>query len=318
MKALIFAEGNGFGHASRDSIIQKLLGYPIMTFGAGARYCKENNLELIEIPAPYEIKTEAKGVKIVTNLSELMRMVKPEVTKTIKSHFKKYDMIIVDGSPMGLIIAMAMGKPTVFISNDTASLVGVQGMISRKIAGSLYKEILSYPKAIIVPDFSPPLTITKKNLDISLPLQFCGPLVKKRKQIRHKKKYVVAGRLEERLKPILGSKAIYANEVEHPGHYLEDAELLICHGGHTSMMEALSFGKPVLVIEDPKYQERYNNGLMLVQNDVGTILESSVLTIESLLASIEYSKTLNKKRLELYKKNSKLRILDILKSFGLD
>jgi len=305
MKALIFAEGNGFGHASRDSIISEKFNIPIMSFGNGAEFCKMNDINLIEIPAPYTIKTIDSKVKIITNPGELLKLSNPKAIRSIREHFANYDYVIVDGSPLGLAISMAMNKRALYISNDTSSLVGINGIVSKAVAASLNRQILSYPEKIIVPDFSPPLTVTSKNLNQNLPMVFSGPLVKKRKQISHKKKILVAGRLEEELRPFLGDHALYGNTVEHPGHYYGDCEVVICHGGHTTIMEALSFGKPVIVIEHSKHAERYNNALALEEKNIGIALEKSLLSKESISSAIEYAKTLDKKRLSLYKKLSK-------------
>lgn len=305
MKALIFAEGNGFGHASRDSIISEKFNFPIMTFGNGAQFCKMNDIDLIEIPAPYTIKKVKNRVKIVTNPGEILKLANPKTIQSIKEHFADYDYIIVDGSPLGLAISMAMKKKAIYITNDTSSLVGINGKVSKKVAASLYNQILSYPEKIVIPDFSPPLTVTSKNLNPNLPMVFSGPLVKKRKQISHKKKIIVAGRLEEELRPFLGDDALYGNTVEHLSSYYRDCEVVICHGGHTTIMEALSFGKPVIVIENSKHTERYNNALVLEEKNVGIVLEKYILTRESLHSAIEYAKTLDHSRLSLYKKQSK-------------
>jgi predicted glycosyltransferase len=312
MKGLIFSEGNGYGHAARDGLISKYFGFPIMTFGKGAEYCKKNDIELIEIPTPYEIKSKKDIVEIVTSPTGLAKFLKPGTLAKIRYEFLKVDYIIVDGSPLGLAIAALVGKPTIYITNDTAALVGVRGTIQRKVAFSFLKTILKYTKSIIVPDFPPPLSITTLNLDSSLPLVFAGPFIKKPKQVRHKKKYVVVGPMENAIRSILGDAAVYGSEVDDPRQFYSDAELIISHGGHTTIMEALSYGKPIICIVNPNYSERVNNAMMLERRDVGIMLDERTLCRETLVCAIELAPTLNRNRLALYKRTAEK--LDSLKT----
>ncbi|MBN1170426.1 hypothetical protein JXA56_05345 [Candidatus Micrarchaeota archaeon] len=302
MKALIFAEGNGFGHVSRDSLIAKQYGFPIMTFGDGAKFCKERNIRLIEIPAPYALRPVENKVKIVANYRELAKMADQKVQKEILRHFHDYDRIIVDGSPLGIALSMLAGKKCVYITNDTSSLVGVNGYFSRTVARSLYSQILSYPEKIIIPDFPPPLTITKLNLNNEIPMVFSGPLVSIPKQRKHGKKVLVAGRLENLIKPVLGDSALYGNELEDLRPYLKSTEVVICHGGHTTIMEALACGKPVIVIEDENHHERYQNGLVLEKNNLGILLDRRMFSPAALQAAIALAKTSDRKKLAIYKK----------------
>ncbi|MDD5171646.1 MAG: glycosyltransferase [Candidatus ainarchaeum sp.] len=300
MKALIFSEGNGYGHAARDSIIARHFGFPIMTFGKGAEYCRLNAMHFIETPPPYVIRAGKEKVQIASEITDLIRFLKPASLAKIQAHFMKVDLVIVDGSPLGLAIAGLAGKKAVYISNDTSALVGVHGHLQKKVAGSLLDRLMLSARIIIVPDFPPPLTVTALNLDSSFPLAFIGPLVERRKQISHNKRFVVAGLLEKELKPYLGGQAIYGGKTDIRSCYA-DAELVICHGGHTTIMEALSYGKPVLCIVDKTYSERYNNALMLEKKGIGVLLDKDFLTAESLQAAIDYAKTLNHKRLALYR-----------------
>jgi predicted glycosyltransferase len=303
MKALIFSEGNGYGHAARDSIIARHFGFPIMTFGKGAEYCRLNSMHFIEVSPPYVIKSDKEKVQIASEMTDLLRFLKPASLAKIQAHFKKVDLVIVDGSPLGLAIAGLVGKKAVYITNDTSALVGLHGQLEKKVAGSLLDRLMLSAKCVVVPDFPPPLTVAALNLDSSFPLVFLGPLVEKRKQVAHSKKFVVAGILEKELKPHLGSQAVYGGRTDIRSCYA-DAELVICHGGHTTTMEALSYGKPVLCIVDKNYSERYNNAIMLERKGIGVLLEKELLTEESLHAAIEYAKTLNHPRLALYKETA--------------
>ncbi len=312
MKALIFSEGNGYGHVARNKIISEHFGIPIMTFGKGAEYCKNSSMDFIEIPTPYVIKTGSGRVRIRPDISELAGFLKHDAMVSLKDQFSKVDFVIVDGSPLALALAMLAGKKSIYITNDTSSLVGVYGLIQKKIAGSLSNKIINSANSILIPDFPPPLTITMSNLNYCFPMQFIGPLSKKEKQIKHDKKYLVVGTLEKKLRPILGNSAIYGSDVEDLRSYYEHSDIVICHGGHTTIMEAISYGKPVICIIDNTYAERSNNAQMLQQIGIGLCLDEKLVNKNSILSSIDYIGTLDKKRLNLYKKTAKR--LDPLKA----
>lgn len=303
MKALIFAEGNGYGHASRDRIISDYFGIPIMTFGKGAEFARDHDMDLIEIPAPYAIQTRKNKTKIATSVLQLAKLLKPDVVRSVSGHFKDYDLIIVDGTPLGIALAMLAKKKALYITNDTASLVGITGDIQKRIAASLYRKMLVYPEKVIVPDFPPPLTVTIRNLNTSIPMDFCGPLIGKIGSKKHRKRFVVNKNLENELRPWLGEDAVYGSDVSELLPYMAGAEAVICHGGHTTIMEALSCGRPLICIEDKAHAERYNNASTLEKNGVGVMLERSLLSRDSLECAIDCARALDRKRLGLYKRN---------------
>jgi len=303
MKALIFSEGNGYGHAARDSLISRHFGFPIMTFGKGAEFCTLNGMDFIEVPTPYVIKTAKEKVQVVTGIRDLLRFLKPTSLARIRADFRKVDLAIVDGSPLGLAIAGLVRKKALYITNDTSAWIGVHGKLERQVAGSLMERLMISARPIIVPDFPPPLTVSALNLDSSLPLVFAGPLVERKKQVRHGKRFLVSGGLEKALRPWLGDTAAYGSRADMRACY-EDAEVVICHGGHTTIMEALSYGKPVICIVDKSYSERCNNALMLERQGVGIMLDKDSLTKDGLMDAIGHAGTLNHDRLKLYRQTA--------------
>ena len=301
MKGLIFSEGNGYGHAARDKIIADSFGFRMMTFGKGAEYCRQNGMDFIELPSPYEIKVEKGEVNLVSDPSDIIGFLKPDVLASINSHFRKAEFIIVDGTPLGLAIAMLARRKAVYITNDISASVGMHGSIEKRIAASTQNTLLRSAKAIIVPDFPPPMTITMANLKNPPKMEFVGPLVESTKQAKHGKRFLVYGGLDGVIHSELGSSAIYGSEVGDLKPYYRDCELVICHGGHRTIMEALSFGKPALCIVDKNYSERCNNASMLEKLGLGIHLDKGMLDKKSLSASISFAKTLDKERLALYK-----------------
>lgn len=306
MNTLIFAEGNGFGHVSRDIVISKELGIPIMTYGMGAEYLKMRNHEFIEIPSPYKIENKGR-TKILADIEGITKFFNPKISAHIVKKFKEVDFVIVDGSPLGLILASIAGKKSVLIANDLSSLVGFHG-IQRPIAKELNDLILAYPEQILVPDFPPPFTVTKYNLkdsDHIKKIRMIGCLIEKTKQIKHNCDYVVITtnlKLNEKIKSILGKKAIYSNEVGNVKQYYKNCKLVICHGGHTTITESLSYGKPVLVIYDDTYSERLNHVRFLEEMNVGVGIEEKLFREEYLNVLPEIIEYMDEEKLEIYSK----------------
>ncbi|MCX8202231.1 MAG: hypothetical protein N3G74_00245 [Candidatus Micrarchaeota archaeon] len=306
MKGLIFTEGNGYGHISRDYVVSEELNIPIMTFGMAAEYLKIRKKRYISIPSPYKIETKGK-TKIVANLRQIMKYFNPSITAEMIRKFKEVDFVIVDGSPIGLILAKFAGKKSIFITNDTSSLVGING-IERPIAGELNKLILSYPEKILVPDFPPPFTIAKYNLMENANIKIIGPLIEKALQKRHEKDYLVVTTnkaLENKLKLAFGENAIYSSDVGNVKPYYESSKLVICHGGHTTIAEALSYGKPVLAIYDKSYSERSNHVRFIEENKIGYGIEENMFDESYVKLLPEIIETFDKKKLMAYRKISK-------------
>lgn len=304
MKGLIFAEGNGYGHVSREIMISKQFNIPIMTYGIGANYLKTRDLEFIEIPSPYKIENKGK-TKVIVNVKGLMKFFYPSITSKIIDEFRKVDFIIVDGSPIGLILAKVAGKKSILITNDTSSLVGFHG-IELTIAKGLNRAILNYPEKILVPDFPPPFTVSRYNLEENNEkIQFIGPLIEETKQIKHKSSYLVIttnDKLTKEIRMILGNKAIYSKDVGNVKPYYRDSKLVICHGGHTTTTESLCYGKPVVSIYDSTYSERRNIARFLEEKKIGIGIDEKIFKPDYLKFLDEIENTFDQKMLSAYKK----------------
>jgi uncharacterized protein (TIGR00661 family) len=57
--------------------------------------------------------------------------------------------------------------------------------------------------------------------------------------------------------------------IEDPFPHIKGADALIAPGGHSTIMEALSFGKPLLSIPDMLHSEQENNATVLQEDGVG-------------------------------------------------
>ncbi len=322
MNGLIFAEGNGYGHVSRDKSLSDRFGIPIMTFGKGAEYLKMRGTEFIEIPSPYRIETSNGKTKVTAKISQLLEYLNPSVTIKILQRFKKVDFVIVDGSAAGLVLAKLAGKKSILITNDTSSLVGFGGM-QKSIANQLNEIILRYPKEILIPDYPPPLTVAKYNLLNQKNITMIGPLVEKTKQIRHDKKTLAIttdNEIIEKIKLVFGNSALYSIDLGDVKPYYGSSKVVITHGGHTTTTEALSYGKPVIMITDYSYPERKNHARFVEEMRIGFGIEQQLFKPEYLGFMVESANLLDRKILDMYKRtarkmNPEKRIEEIITKF---
>jgi len=64
--------------------------------------------------------------------------------------------------------------------------------------------------------------------------------------------------------------------------YLKAADVLVCHGGHTTIAEAMYYGVPMLVIPTTGHTERIGNAQSVVEMNLGKMLPQEELNAENL------------------------------------
>jgi uncharacterized protein (TIGR00661 family) len=57
--------------------------------------------------------------------------------------------------------------------------------------------------------------------------------------------------------------------------YMKASDLVIAPGGHSTMMEALSFGVPMITVPDQKHSEQQNNALVIEEDGLGKMVDYS-------------------------------------------
>jgi UDP:flavonoid glycosyltransferase YjiC (YdhE family) len=63
--------------------------------------------------------------------------------------------------------------------------------------------------------------------------------------------------------------------LEDPFPYIRNSDVVIAPGGHSTMMEALSFGVPVLSFPDEGHSEQENNAAVIEEEGYGRMLSYS-------------------------------------------
>jgi UDP-N-acetylglucosamine--N-acetylmuramyl-(pentapeptide) pyrophosphoryl-undecaprenol N-acetylglucosamine transferase len=186
---------------------------------------------------------------------------------------------------------------------------GVPMRVLGELARGFYTKVFEHVNRIIIPDFPPPYTICRRSIafteEMVDKLFYSGPLVRKKYgKVKAKKlgaPHVLSmvggfGYREKIFRSILETarmdggvgytmvsgpnvhmkkqgKASKNVEVlpfiEDPFPYIKGSDVIIAPGGHSTIMEAMSFGKPVLSIPDMLHSEQENNATVLGEEGVG-------------------------------------------------
>jgi UDP-N-acetylglucosamine--N-acetylmuramyl-(pentapeptide) pyrophosphoryl-undecaprenol N-acetylglucosamine transferase len=186
---------------------------------------------------------------------------------------------------------------------------GVPMKVLGELARGFYTKVFEHVERIIIPDYPAPYTICRRSLSFSEEmvgkLFFSGPLVRKKshkvKAKKTRQPHVLSmvggfGYRENLFKNILEASKVdkdigytlvagpnvQMNKygkipknvkvlpfIEDPFPYIKGSDVIIAPGGHSTIMEALSFGKPVLSVPDMLHSEQENNATVLGEEGVG-------------------------------------------------
>lgn len=201
----------------------------------------------------------------------------------------------------------------------------ISGRIVGDVLRMFYTSAFKVVDAIIIPDFPMPYTICRKNLkfseDVTKKLIYSGPMTGKNYTgpelvgLKHPhvlstiggfgyrapifKKVILAAQMDHDINYTLlsGPSVDPATFVSLPPNvkvlefikdqfpYLASCDVIIAPGGHSTMMEAMSFGVPMLSVPDINHSEQRCNASALEEDMLGRMLEYSV-TPEEILSSI--------------------------------
>lgn len=191
-----------------------------------------------------------------------------------------------------------------FFKNRGASL-RILGELSKKF----YTRIFEKVDRIIIPDYPLPYTVCRKNLVFAPKLQaklfFSGPLVRQKyeeiQELPLQKPHILSmiGGFGYRkpiflnvLKAASLDPEIHYTLISGPNvdplefmdlpenvevlqfikdafPYFKSSDLIIAPGGHSTMMEALSFGLPILSFPDVGHSEQENNAAVIEEENYG-------------------------------------------------
>ncbi|HIH74687.1 MAG TPA: glycosyltransferase [Methanosarcina sp.] len=192
---------------------------------------------------------------------------------------------------------------------------GVPIRILGELTKKFYKEVFEKTNKIIIPDYPLPYTVCRKNLNFSPKLKeklfYSGPLVKDKYEdiveIPLEKPHIVSliggfGYREPIFRKVLTTATLDSEInytlisgpnldpskfrevpknaqilrfVEDTFPYIKSSDVVIAPGGHSTIMEALSFGVPVLSFPDEGHSEQENNASVIEEEGYGRMLSYS-------------------------------------------
>ncbi len=192
---------------------------------------------------------------------------------------------------------------------------GVSSKILAEIVKKFYNGMFRFVDRVIIPDFPLPHTVCRKNLDFRKKtwkkVFFSGPLVGKsfketkaeepgrphvlctiggfgyRKPIF--RKVIEAADMDRSINyTLLSGPSVDPEDFEKlPENvtilkfiddqfpYMKASDVIIAPGGHSTMMEALSFGIPMITVPDQNHSEQLNNSQVIEEDGLGKKLEYS-------------------------------------------
>lgn len=214
---------------------------------------------------------------------------------------------------------------------------GVPIRLLGELTKKFYKEVFEKTNKIIIPDYPLPYTVCRKNLNFAPKLRerlfYSGPLVREKyeevNQIPLQKPHVVSliggfGYREPIFRKVLTTAALdqginytlisgpnldptkfreipknvqLLRFVEDTFPYIKSSDVVIAPGGHSTIMEALSFGIPILSFPDEGHSEQENNAAVIEDEGYGRMLSYSTppeVILECIREILEDEKYRNK------------------------
>ncbi|SFM91018.1 UDP-N-acetylglucosamine--N-acetylmuramyl-(pentapeptide) pyrophosphoryl-undecaprenol N-acetylglucosamine transferase [Methanolobus profundi] len=192
---------------------------------------------------------------------------------------------------------------------------GVSSKILAEIVRISYTGLFKMPDKVIIPDYPLPHTVCRKNLEFQDKtwdkVLFSGPLIGKTydettaeeterphvlctiggfgyREPIFRKVIEVAGMDGSINYTLLSGPGVDPESlgdlpenvtilkfIDDQFPYMKASDVVIAPGGHSTMMEALSFGVPMISFPDQKHSEQQNNALVIEEDGLGKKLDYS-------------------------------------------
>jgi UDP:flavonoid glycosyltransferase YjiC (YdhE family) len=75
--------------------------------------------------------------------------------------------------------------------------------------------------------------------------------------------------------------------IENRFDYLEACDAIISRGGHETLMQSISYGKPSVIIPMPKHPEQYGNARRAMEMNVAKSMHQRDVTLEHLVQRVD-------------------------------
>ncbi|MCS3900967.1 MJ1255/VC2487 family glycosyltransferase [Methanococcus voltae] len=336
MKVLISVCGEGFGHTTRCIALGKELSkkhdVKFVAYGKSKDFIELSKYEVLETYP--EIKLSGKNGKFDIKRSMFNTQYHP--TKAVKRELqiiKDYnpDLVISDCKYSTILASKISKKPYYIITNQNATKTQKKEKYIVYPVMKVLNAVNKSAEKLIIPDLPAPYTICEYNLKMINNLRFSGPLIRYdvgEDENEYSEDYIlsVIGGFEYRLKIlelineiskktglkvklVCGSHEVAKKLEKNKGKNVEiipvstemdklikKCSMIVCHGGHSTLMEAVSFGKPIITIPDLDHPEQENNALKIQELKCGIALNYKILEkeLEPSIMKLKNDKTYSK------------------------
>ncbi|TRZ55251.1 hypothetical protein D4Q76_00875 [archaeon] len=306
-------------------------------YGSSAAYLRRYKFRVYDSEA--EISLAGKSGKfsmrhtLMNSKGVFYKMLKSTYKECRAIEDFRADMVISDTKYSALLAAKIKGlKSIIIVNQNTMSMHGIKKFIGYVVYGSI-KNLNKIADRIVVPDFAPPYTVCEYNISQkNNKMYFSGPLIvsKKWRSENRNEKYVLSliggfgyrsrilkkismlalKRKDKMFKLVCGISSIKGlksgknieiiNFAKNMDPLWSDCEMVVAHGGHSTLMEMACFGKPGIIIPDADHFEQENNARKISELGCGITIMHKDLFLGSLNNAInQISKN------EKYKRNAK-------------
>lgn len=348
-KILFFVCGVGMGHAGRSSVIIKELmkkhKVKIVSYADGYNFLEKEFSEIEKLDwYEYKYKKNLKIWKLGTLAS-----IAPKFPITTYKNYKKVmqiwkefspEIVISDFDYNGLIAARLKKVPCILISNlhlvdyvvpklsakELAEFVLTDQRMLKAYQGANYYMIMSIfkPREVDANKFFYYPVMTKEIIKAKPKdknyflvyfqknkLPMIVPLLKAMK----KHKFVVYGLNENKIDENIEFKK-FARWTKD----IANCKGLICHGGMSTLSEAVILKKPVYVASSKDWFERFHNGFLAQMQGFGVVEDEATLSsLEEFAHKIpEYKKNLKAKNIQPSNKEFMQKLEELIKELALN
>ncbi len=306
MRIHFMVNGMGLGHVYRDLLMMKELAkrhrVAASSFGSALEVVRENGFEnAVELPTIGELVLDKDKVNIKMSLWENLKRLKPVAIKRISNILvrERPDVVVVDGYPLGIIAAKMLSIKTANITNCTkvSYVFPKQHAFVERGADVLSMSIIEMSDLVIVPDFAPPFTVARENIayfGLKSKFHYVGPLSLAKPARKSNCVLISVGgsgvhgaSVESAREAIekMGYKTITSDgklSHEKTQEALAQAPFAILHGGHTTIMDAICAGTPIIAIPMNDYTERINNAAGAEKLGIGITLDEEWISKDNI------------------------------------
>lgn len=329
MKILISVCGEGFGHTTRCIAIGKELSKKhdvrYAAYGKSKDFIEMSGGIVFETYP--EIKLSGKDGKFDVKKSIFNSDYHP--AKAIKKELdmiRDYDpdLVISDCKYSSIVASKIAKKPYYIITNQNCTKTEKKEKYIVYPVMEVLNVINKSAEKVIIPDLPLPYTVCEYNIKMLENLAFIGPLIRYDvnpeeitdegyilsviggfeyrfkilellNKLSHKKGLkvkMVCGSYDvaEKLEKIKSENVEVIPITTEMDELIKKCSFIVCHGGHSTLMEAVCFGKPIITIPDLDHPEQENNakkisdmncGISLTYKNLDEELEKAIEKINS-------------------------------------